>query len=128
MKMEHYAVASRTEEESERFYVHLLGLKKIREFNVSAELMKALFGLEKSSRVIRYADEEMDIEVFITDDESQAQDTFTHGCILVAQRDDFLRKAQSQGFKTRQVPKPNTETYHLFIKDSYGNNYEVKER
>ena len=126
MKIEHIAVASNTIEDSDRFFIKLLGLKKTKTFPVSAELMKKFFGLNKEHLFVRYQNDNLGVEVIITSQNSKAIDVFTHSCLIVDNREDFIKKSSSMGFKTIKVERKNGEGYYSFIKDSFGNLYEVK--
>ncbi|UCD00508.1 MAG: hypothetical protein JSV23_06340 [Promethearchaeota archaeon] len=70
----------------------------------------------------------MRFEVFITNDNSKANDVFTHSCLLIENRDVFVNTASSMGFDVVKVPRKESEGYYLFIKDSFHNLYEIKEK
>lgn len=126
MKVEHIAVASNSEVDSDRFFINLLGLRKARSFNVSADLMEQFFGLKKEQQLIRYENDDLSFEIFITDDNSKSKDIFTHVCLVVEDRDEFVKKSLSMGYTTIKVPRKDGNGYYLFIKDSYENLYEIK--
>jgi len=126
MKIEHIAVASNTIEDSDRFFIKLLGLKKTKTFPVSAELMKKFFGLNKEHLFVRYQNDNLGVEVIITNDNSKSNDIFTHSCLIVDNRDEFIDKSSSIGFPTIKVPRKDSNGYYLFVKDSFGNLYEIK--
>ena len=127
MKVEHIAIASNSEEDSDKFFVTLLGLKKSRSFIVSADKMEQFFGVSKEQNVIRYDNANISVEVFITDDDSKARDLFTHSCLLVDNRDELVRRAREMKFQVIQVPRTDSDSYYLFIKDNFQNIYEIKE-
>lgn len=126
MQIEHIAVSSNTEHDSDAFFIELLGLKKARSFNVAADLMEKFFSINKEQKIIRYENESVGFEVFITEDDSKAKDIFTHSCLIIEDRDNFTEKAKSMGYTTIIVPREDRDSYYLFIKDLYGNLYEVK--
>ena len=126
MKIEHVAVAANSEEDSDDFFIELLELEKKRIFTVPNELMNKFFGINKPQKVIRYGNLEIDFEVFITDDNSRAKDVFTHSCILIKNRDQLVEKAVKKNFLVVRVPREGSSNYYLFIKDKYGNLYEIK--
>lgn len=126
MKVEHIAVASNSEVDSDKFFINLLGLRKARSFNVSADLMEQFFGLKKEQQLIRYENDDLNFEIFITDDNSKSKDIFTHVCLLVEDRDEFVKKSLSMGYTTIKVPRKDGDGYYLFIKDLYENLYEIK--
>ncbi|MHA1291438.1 MAG: VOC family protein [Promethearchaeota archaeon] len=125
MKIEHIALASNSEAESDKFFIDLLGLEKTRSFIVAAELMEKFFGINKEHKVIRYSKNELDIEVFITRDDSKVRDIFTHNCLLVNDPEELVNNANSMGFVTIKVPRKNGGNY-FFIKDSFANLFELK--
>ncbi len=126
MKIDHIAVASNSIEDSDRFFMELLGLKKTKTFTVSAELMEQFFGINKDHNFVRYQNDNLGVEVIITNDNSKAIDVFTHSCLIVDNREAFIKKSSSMGFKTIKVSRKNGEGYYSFVKDSFGNLYEVK--
>ena len=126
MKIEHIAVASNSIEDSDRFFTELLGLKKIKTFSVSAELMEKFFRLNKEYVFVRYQNDNLGVEVIITNDNSKSIDIFTHSCLTVDNRDEFVNISSSMGYTTIKVPRKESEGYYLFVKDSFGNLFEVK--
>jgi len=127
MKIEHIAVAANSEEESDDFFIGLLELEKTRVFNVPNNLMNEFFGIDKEHRVIRYANSEVNFEVFITKEKNRALDVFTHSCLLIENRDKLVEKARKQNYQVIKVPREGDEKlYYLFIIDKFGNLYEIK--
>jgi len=125
MKIDHIAVASNTEKDADKFYIELLGLKKTRSFKVIAELMEKFFSVNKECLLIRYENEEMDVEVFVTDDDSKVQDIYTHNCLLVEDPEELVSKANSMGYITLKISRKDSG-YYYFLKDLYENLYEIK--
>lgn len=128
MKFEHIGLGYNSEEGADKFFLTLLGLKKIRSKSVSSELIKAFFGVKGEYKFVQYAGNEVNFEVFITNDKSSVKDVFTHSCLLVENRDDFLSKSSSMGYDIIKVPRDENNSYYLFIKDTFGNLYEIKEK
>jgi len=126
MKVEHIAVASNSEVDSDKFFINLLGLRKVSSFNVSADLIEQFFGVKKEQQLIRYENDDLSFEIFITDDNSKTKDLFTHVCLVVEDRDEFVKKSLSMGYTTIKVPRKDGDGYYLFIKDLYENLYEIK--
>jgi len=125
MKIEHIAVAQNSEKQSDRFFIDLLAMQKTRTFTVSEELMGRFFGKEKESHFLRYDKDTFSVEVILTEDNSKAQDIFTHNCLLVENPEALIQKAENLGFITIKVPRKDTG-YYYFLKDSYLNLYEIK--
>ena len=128
MKIEHIGLGYNSEEGADKFFLTLLGLKKIRSKSVSSELIKAFFGVKGEYKFVQYEGNEVNFEVFITNDKSSVKDVFTHSCLLVENRDDFLSKSSSMGYDIVKVPRDESNSYYLFIKDKFGNLYEIKEK
>jgi len=128
MKIEHIAVGYNSEEEADRFFIDLLGLNKIRSKSVPEDLMKKFFSVKRESKFVVYGNQDSNFEVFITNDKSKAQDVFTHSCLLIENRDEFVDKASSMGYDLIKVLRKDSNGYYLFIKDGFRNLYEIKEK
>lgn len=126
MKIEHLAVSSNSEEDSDNFFIKLLGLKKLRSFVVSSDLMEQFFKVKKEHKVIRYGNEEVSIEVFITDDKSKVLDKFTHICLVIEDRAKLINTARQMNYEVIKVPRKNSDVFYLFLKDKFDNLYEIK--
>ena len=126
MKIEHIAVSSNSEEDADEFFINLLELKKERDFVVPEDLMEQFFNIKKAQRIIRYENEDLSVEAFITDDKNQALDRFTHTCLIVEDRIRLIERANKINIKVIKVPRKNSEGFYLFLKDSYGNLFEIK--
>lgn len=126
MKIEHLAVSSNSEDNSDNFFIKLLGLKKLRSFVVSSDLMEQFFKVKKEHKVIRYGNEEVSIEVFITDDKSKVIDKFTHMCLVIEDRAKLIDTARQMNYEVIKVPRKNSDVFYLFLKDKFGNLYEIK--
>lgn len=127
LKIDHIAIASNSIEDSDKFFVDLLGLNKTRTFSVNADLMKEFFGVNKEHSFIRYENNNMAVEVVINKKRSKANDIFTHSCLIVDDNvEEFINKAKSMGFKTVKVARKEKEGYYYFINDFYNNLYEIK--
>jgi catechol 2,3-dioxygenase-like lactoylglutathione lyase family enzyme len=125
--IDHIAVSSKTVEDGDRFFIELLGMKKERDFVVSEDLIEQFFGVRKEQRIIRYEDENMSVETFIMDEDSIALNTFTHTCLLIEDREKLIEKAKELHFTVIKVPRKNTTGFYLFLKDNFGNLFEIKE-
>ncbi|MFW9937883.1 MAG: VOC family protein [Candidatus Thorarchaeota archaeon] len=126
MKIEHIAIACKNKAESDRFFINLLGLSEKRKFTVPADLMKSFFGVKEEKIVVRYGNDFFDVEVFLTEDDSRALDIFTHLCLIIEDRDKIVNDGMKMGYEVAKVPRKDSENYYLFIKDSFGNLYEIK--
>ncbi|MDX1799269.1 MAG: hypothetical protein R3255_11520 [Candidatus Lokiarchaeia archaeon] len=127
IKFEHMAVGYNSEEEADKFFVDLLGLNKIRSKSVPYDLMEKFFGINQEQKFVVYGKDDFNFEVFITNDMSKAKDLFTHSCLLIKNRDEFVNRATSMDFDVVKVPRNDGIGYYLFIKDAFQNLYEIKE-
>ena len=128
MKIEHVAVGHNSELEADKFFIELLGMKKTRSKSVPADLMEKFFGVKREHTLLVYGYADLNFEVFITDDKSKASEKFTHCCLLIDNRDEFVDKASSMGYDVVKVPRDDSNGYYLFIRDSFHNIYEIKEK
>ena len=126
MKIDHVAVSSNTEEDSDRFFIELLTMKKERAFVVSDDLMEQFFGVRKEQKIVRYGNDEVSVEAFITNDNSKVIDRFTHICLIIEDREKLIEKAKKLNFEVIKVPRKNSDGFYLFLKDHFGNLYEIK--
>jgi len=126
LKIEHLAVSSNSEEDSDNFFIKLLGLKKLRSFVVASDLMEQFFKVKKDHKVIRYGNEELSVEVFITDDKSKVIDKFTHICLVIEDRAKLIDTARQMNYEVIKVPRKDSDVFYLFLKDKFGNLYEIK--
>jgi hypothetical protein len=128
MRIEHLAVGYNSEKEADKFFIELLGLKKLRTKIVSPNLMEKFFGVKREHKFVVYGEGDSNFEVFITNDKSKAKDVFTHSCLIIKDRDVFIDKASSKGYDFLKVPRKDGDGYYLFIRDSFQNLYEIKEK
>jgi len=126
LKIEHVAVSSNTEEDSDRFFIELLGMEKERAFVVSDDLIEQFFGVRKELKIIRYGKDDVSVESFITNDNSKVNDLFTHICLIIEDREKLIEKATELNFEVIKVPRKNSDGFYLFLKDNYGNLFEIK--
>ncbi|MBD3212898.1 MAG: hypothetical protein GF311_09845 [Candidatus Lokiarchaeota archaeon] len=126
MKLEHFAVSSNSIEDCDEFFRKILGFKKTRDFHVNADLMEQFFGVKKEQQILRYEKNTLSAEIFINTEESSMRDTFTHVCLIIENRDKLIDKLEGHGYDYVKVQREGKESYYLFIKDKFGNIYEIK--
>jgi len=126
LKIEHFAVSSNNEEDSDGFFIELLDMKKERAFVVSEDLMEEFFGVRKEQKIVRYGNDDVSVEAFITNDKSKVIDKFTHICLIIEGREKLMEKAKQLNFEVKKVPRKNSDGFYLFLKDHFGNLYEIK--
>ena len=126
MKFEHAAVNSNSKENSEKFFSKLLGMELVRDFVVKRELISKFFGIDKDMQFLRYEKDDFAIEVIIRTDDSRAKDIYTHICLVINDREALIQEAHKLDFETIKVLRDDNSGFYLFIKDDYGNIYEIK--
>jgi hypothetical protein len=126
MKLDHVAVTFNSEVESDNFFENFLSLRKTRDFTINSTLNETFFGISKEQKILRYENDKFSIEVFITNDNTKSMDLFTHICIKVDDRDNLIEKAKLMNIEYIKEPRKDNDSYYLFIKDSFGNLYEIK--
>ena len=92
-----------------------------------AQIMEQFFGIIIEQQIIRYGNNNVNFEVFITNDAQKTRDVFTHSCLLIENRDEFAEKALFLGFSVIKVPRKDSDGFYLFVKDSFQNLYEIKD-
>ena len=125
MKITHIAVVSKSQENSDRFYEGILGLKKMKTSYLKKDIIEQIFSVADDCQVIFYANQDIAIEVFIPVSISETVSSFGHLCLEVDDREQFLENCQKKGIEIRRIPKGPSLV--IFIKDYDGNLFEIKE-
>lgn len=89
--------------------------------------MNSIFGINKEMKVVRYGNDNYDLEIFITEDLKVDENSISHIGITVEDKEEFLKKSQSLGFRVNKILKKDEDTYYLFVRDASGNYFEIKE-
>lgn len=127
MNLLHVALACSSEENADKFYRDLLGLKKSAIRVLPAALSRAIFGIDSEMVMINYVDGPVYFEVFIKKEKTLAGgDRVNHVCLEVNNLVEFIEGCRNVGVTVAQVPKG--ESVVTFITDYDGNLFEIKER
>lgn len=126
MNLNHFAVGLNSREDSDKFFIELLGMQEARNFPLKKDLNKAFFNVDKEITIIRYEKNDVAVEAIIDDQVSRTKDLYTHVCIIVDDKEAFYKKATSLGFECIKHPRDDGNGFFLFVKDSTGNIYEIK--
>lgn len=126
MILHHLALARTSEAASDRFYIDLLGLEKRREKQVDAELCHTLFGVARPHRLIDYAGDGVQFEVFLVPPGEQPPAGFAHVCLEVGDAAGLIARCQATGLELREVVRGERRV--TFVVDEDGNLYEIKQR
>ncbi|MEW6265082.1 MAG: hypothetical protein AB1641_18555 [Thermodesulfobacteriota bacterium] len=126
MRLNHLALVFSSEEKSDRFFIELLGLAKLRSRLLTLDFGRRLFNLDREVKFVDYGREDLRFEVFIDPESGSRPDPLAHVCLEVNDRPSFLGRAEAMGLKVTQAAKG--EAVVVFIEDSDGHFYEIKER
>ena len=126
MNLRHVALACSSEENADKFYKDLLGLKKAEPKHLPPALSKAIFNIESEQIIINYVGDTVHFEIFINHRTVQNTGKVEHVCLDVIDLDDFLAKCRRLGIKIIQVPK--ADKLLTFIMDYDDNLFEIKSK
>ena len=120
----HVAVEGLDEQKSDLFFMDILGLKRVKSFTLSDSLSEEIFGIRKECSIVVYGNNMMQVEVFLT---GRIKETsFDHLCLLVDNKQEFIRRCQQYGLHPVLVKKEKKQL--LFVQDWSHNWYEIKEK
>ena len=130
MELKHIALVSSTEENADRFYMEVLGLKKGNKKTIPAALSSQLFKVNSELKIINYACDNIHVEIFIRDahhaETAKAQaDRIDHVCLAVDNLEAFLETCRKMRVVIARVPKG--DAIITFIQDYDGNLFEIKQ-
>ncbi|MBW2410050.1 MAG: VOC family protein [Deltaproteobacteria bacterium] len=125
MQLKHIAQVSSTEENADRLYQDVLGLKKINAKMLPASLANDIFNVNAELQIINYANDALHFEIFINNSHHVKNDTIGHICLEVENLEAFLERCRQNEIEVIQVPKG--DALITFIKDNDGGLFEIKE-
>jgi catechol 2,3-dioxygenase-like lactoylglutathione lyase family enzyme len=125
MKLNHTAVVSRSQENADRFFEGILGLKKIKSSDLPEDIAAAVFGQAIACGLLLYEGRGFAVEVIVQDAVQIKGNPFVHLCLEVGDREAFLARCRSVGLRVNLVPKGDAVL--CFVEDFDGNLYEIKE-
>ncbi len=103
--IKHTALVCATEENADRFYANLLGLKKLTPKNLARSLSKAIFDVDSEMKVINYMNEDVCFEIFIYNQINRIKGRIEHVCIEIDDHDVFMKRCQTFEVKIIRIPK-----------------------
>jgi len=122
--LNHVGLQCSERKKAEIFFTKVLQIPKIRTFEVSEELSKAIFGIKNSVEIDVYNNGKTKFEVFIT--EKMKDFFYEHVCIEVDNKKEFTKRCKKYGIEPLLVRKEGKDL--LFIRDFSDNLYEIKEK
>jgi catechol 2,3-dioxygenase-like lactoylglutathione lyase family enzyme len=125
MRLHHLALVRTSEAASDRLYVDLLGLEKRREKQVDAELCDTLFGVAREHRLIDYAGDGVQFEIFLVPPGGVPPPGLAHVCLEVGDAAGLAARCAAAGLAIREVVRGERRV--TFVVDEDGNLYEIKQ-
>jgi len=125
MKLHHVAAVCSSQDNADRFYEGILGLKKIKTFSLNKDLAEQIFDTARECQIILYGNEDFAIEVFIVSEKAEKATLFEHLCLEVEDKEELLLRCKSKGLAVKRIPKG--DSLLTFIGDYDGNLFEIKE-
>ena len=126
MELLHLALVNTSEENSDRFYIDILGCEKKPPKHAPADLMRQLFNLDQAAAIINYVHKDgLVFEIFVTVADEHAP--LSHACLSVENRAVFLNNCEKSGVPIRRFLKEDGSRI-VFIEDYDRNLFEIKER
>ena len=126
MHLRHAGLTCSSEENSDKFYKDLLGLKKSEPKILPSDLSKAIFNLDAELQMINYMDDNIHFEIFIANQFNTPQDRIDHLCLEVDDLTGFIEKCRRMQVAVALIPKGDKTL--TFIKDFDGNLFEVTQK
>jgi catechol 2,3-dioxygenase-like lactoylglutathione lyase family enzyme len=125
MVIQHVALYNESLEKSDAFYGTLLGMQKVTRFPLPEKLSLSIFGRSSRYDVVQYGKDSVLFEIFIGSTREACRNLVSHTCIAVEKRTEVIQKAKQMGFEVTIIPREGSDL--MFIRDSAGNIFEVKE-
>ena len=126
MNLRHVALTCSSEENADKFYADLLGLKKAEPKRLPPALSKAIFNIESEQTIINYVGDLVHFEIFINNRNIKSDGKIEHVCLDIIDLDDFLAKCRRLKIKIIQVLK--ADKLLNFIMDYNDNLFEIKSK
>ena len=126
MRLLHIGLGASSERNADLFFQELLGLAKAAPVQLSADLCRSIFAIDRELFIINYSAEGIRYEVFIDPLYLAPAPTVLHSCFEVDDLAGFLTRCGEAGLKVNRTPRGDSSV--TFISDFDGNLYEVKER
>ncbi|MFZ0455533.1 MAG: VOC family protein [Ignavibacteriaceae bacterium] len=125
MKFVHTGLGAASEDNADRFFVNILGLKKSVPKFLNKEMTLAIFGISEELLIINYKNEDIHYEILIYEKFKVPDKQITHSCLQVNDLRNIVDNCRKAGLKVAEVPKGTGVV--TFISDFDGNLFEMKE-
>jgi catechol 2,3-dioxygenase-like lactoylglutathione lyase family enzyme len=121
-EIKHVALQYKDKAQAKIFFKDILGLSLIKNFKLSDELSRQIFGRSEEVEVIVYGNNSATFELFIN--EKKQSSVFEHICINIDNKEDFIKRCKKHGLNPFFVEKGEKKL--LFLRDFADNLYEIK--
>ncbi|HKK81685.1 MAG TPA: VOC family protein [Prolixibacteraceae bacterium] len=123
--IQHIALTINNPDEITNFYKDVFMVEIHHQFSLTRDLSQMIFNREGDFDVSVMRNDEMEFELFLTDEVEKK--VFSHTCLSFKNSQQIMEKAQKAGYRTVIKPRNDgCDTY--FIWDKSGNLFEVKEK
>jgi len=120
----HIALTFQDKKKAILFFCTIVGMEKVKSFELSKTLSEAIFGLSEEIDIDVFGNDTSRFEVFYTD--SPKMPSFEHICLEIQDTKQFMDRCKEYGLKPFTVQKQ--EKILLFVRDFAQNLYEIKEK
>ncbi len=121
--LNHIGITINNVSEIKNFYQDVLGLEIVKQFTINEDLSNQVFHINKETEVYIMQKDDLILELFIN--ENPDFKSYNHICINVHSRSNLIKQAKNNNYTCIIIPR---ETFGLvFVKDSVGNIFEIKE-
>lgn len=122
--MNHVALHAKNKPKDADFFLKCLHAKKLKTFDLTAELCYKIFNINEPVEIIVYELGTIRFELFYT--HQNISKGFTHICLNVPNKEEFIHVCTKEGLHPFTVEKDGKSI--LFVRDFSDNLYEIKEK
>jgi catechol 2,3-dioxygenase-like lactoylglutathione lyase family enzyme len=123
-KILHIALTYNDKEKADIFFNKILGISFEKEITLEKEMSKSIFGVDEEVKILVYSNEEIHIEIFISD--KKVTSFYDHICFEISNFEDFVNRC-AQNNITPLLVKKGSRTL-IFVRDFSGYLFEIKEK
>jgi catechol 2,3-dioxygenase-like lactoylglutathione lyase family enzyme len=122
--LNHVALQCLDKEKAEIFFTKVLEIPRTKNFTVSENLSKNIFGINSSVEINVYDNGKTRFEVFIS--QNRRKPGYEHTCIEVENKKEFMARCKKYSIEPLIVKKEGKDL--LFVRDFSDNLFEVKQK
>ena len=106
------------------FFTEILNIPKEKSYTLSKDLSEKIFNIPSETEIVVYKNDKICFEVFLS--KYKKETDYTHICIEVKDRKEFMKLCQKRGLNSQIIKKGDKKL--MFIKDFSNNLYEIKDK